>query len=322
MRSKRRPAGGSLVNRSTSSALRLASAYVAVASVYIALSSLLVERGSASVEAAIRLELLKGLGFVLVTGAALGFFAQRWFLARTLEAERRVASERALLESERRAFAGTLSAAVAHDANNLLSVVSANLAFLRNELPPDAPEQHVIDETREAAVKLATLMRRLRDVGKPALLAPLQLRRQVEEACALARRHPDGADVQIVTDLEDLSVQGDPTLLLQMTMNLVLNAVGQPRAANGGRVMVRGVRDQRPGMIRIEVHDDGPGLKGPLDVRAYLTGKEEGTGLGLVSVLACVEALHGELEAGRSAELGGACFTVRLPEAAPMLPRS
>ena len=100
-------------------------------------------------------------------------------------------------------------------------------------------------------------------------------------------------------------------LVYQMVANLVVNA-GEA-TAGGGQVSVRVVGDAAT--VRLEVHDDGPGI--PEDRRddvlePFFTTKAEGTGLGLLSVRTCARLHGGTVEIGTS-ELGGARVMVRLP---------
>lgn len=81
-----------------------------------------------------------------------------------------------------------------------------------------------------------------------------------------------------------------------------------------GRVVVSAHREGDG--ARIEVEDDGPGIAASMRGRIfdpYFTTKADGTGLGLAIVKKVVVEHGGEIEAGRSARLGGARFVVHLP---------
>ena len=75
--------------------------------------------------------------------------------------------------------------------------------------------------------------------------------------------------------------------------------------------------NRRPGLTLV-VEDDGPGI--PADrvttvLQRGVRGDErvQGHGIGLSIVQDIVHSYRGELQVGRSDELGGACFCVRLP---------
>jgi signal transduction histidine kinase len=299
--------------RGTRLAGLMAGGYLLLASVYIVVSDNLAARLSASVQELHVLEHYKGLAFVAVTGLGV-FLANRWAFNRldgaTAELLRR---ERALLDTERRVFAGLLAASIAHDANNVLVLVLADLDDLKERAAPADAETLV---SLEAAVnRLVSLNRRLvlaTRNGTAPTPESLELASAVEEAVELARAHGPVRthDLRFVGEGEE-RVLVAPLLLQQVVTNLVVNAA----EASGDRGHVE-VRVRREGSeVLLEVHDDGPGV--PLGRRADLfealtTTKPDGNGLGLFSVKACATAMGGQVEVGDS-PLGGACFRVRLP---------
>jgi nitrogen fixation/metabolism regulation signal transduction histidine kinase len=114
----------------------------------------------------------------------------------------------------------------------------------------------------------------------------------------------------------------DRQMLRRVIINLVRNAVQAIRDARGagptgetlGHVVVS-AHEEGEG-VRIEVEDDGPGIAGSMRGRIfdpYFTTKADGTGLGLAIVKKIVVEHGGEIEADRSARLGGARFVLRLP---------
>jgi two-component system, NtrC family, nitrogen regulation sensor histidine kinase NtrY len=127
---------------------------------------------------------------------------------------------------------------------------------------------------------------------------------------------------------ERIEVAIDRQMLRRVIVNLVRNAVQAIRDARApssgagagdggdvlGHVVVSGRADGDG--ARIDVEDDGPGIKEAMRGRIfdpYFTTKADGTGLGLAIVKKIVVEHGGEIEAGASARLGGARFTVRLP---------
>jgi signal transduction histidine kinase len=68
--------------------------------------------------------------------------------------------------------------------------------------------------------------------------------------------------------------------------------------------------------VSLIAEDDGPGIEAPLRekvLNSFFTTKSTGTGLGLTSVRTCVEIHEGTLEIGDSEDLGGAKFSIHLP---------
>jgi nitrogen fixation/metabolism regulation signal transduction histidine kinase len=130
---------------------------------------------------------------------------------------------------------------------------------------------------------------------------------------------------------ETIKVAIDRQMLRRVIINLVRNAVqairdqhargSRPDATTTlpsgevlGRVVVSAVREGDG--ARIEVEDDGPGIAAPMRARIfdpYFTTKADGTGLGLAIVKKVVVEHGGEIDADRSARLGGARFVLHLP---------
>jgi two-component system sensor histidine kinase TctE len=109
-------------------------------------------------------------------------------------------------------------------------------------------------------------------------------------------------------------VEGDGTMLREMLVNLVDNALRYGR--HGGVVTVSVQRDAATAVLIVE--DDGPGIaepeRGPVFERFYrVMGTEsEGSGLGLAIVREVVDGAGGTVELGTSLQ-GGLLVTIRLP---------
>ena len=113
---------------------------------------------------------------------------------------------------------------------------------------------------------------------------------------------------------ETLLAVHDPLQLERVVLNLVKNAIEATDQVPGNKVVRVGARKTADGVL-IEVEDSGHGLSDPGSVfRPLKSSKTHGVGLGLFVSKKIVEAHSGRMEAGTSADLGGAKFTVHLPE--------
>lgn len=296
-------------------ALAVAGGYLAVSAVYILVSGRLAALLSSDKSTLESIERLKGCAFVGVTGALL-FAAAYAFLKRLSRREQELGVQRrALLAAERRAAAGLFAASVAHDLNNLITVYD-DAARCLTETPQSAAE--VAKLSAQLCLlneELRGFAKRLRLVGgdAPALAEALDLCALVTETVGLARRHEKAMLCHFESDLPAaLPWRGDPALLRQALLNLILNAADATGNHGGIRVVVRATS---PGECRIEVHDNGPGVPPALAARIcqpLFTTKPDGSGLGLLSVRHCAERHGGKLEFGRSEPLGGAVFRLSL----------
>ncbi len=318
-----RDATGSLANqperppRSIRYAAWLAGVYIVVSATWISATSALAVWLEPRVEGLHRIEQIKGIGFVLVTGAVLYLGARALFCRIEMAGERLVRQERAMVTNERRIFAGLMAGSVAHDANNVLVALLMDINDLAKPGTPRGDAGAIRERLITSVDRLVDLNRRLVQATRQTATAhavALDVGVAVQQAVELVRKHPSMQGVAIeLTTTACLPFAAQPGLISQIVTNLVVNA-GEA-AGEGGRVAVRVL--EHPGEVRVEVHDSGPGV--PRERRATLfealtTTKPDGNGMGLFSVRACAKALGGDVGVGDS-ELGGACFWVRLPRA-------
>ncbi len=130
---------------------------------------------------------------------------------------------------------------------------------------------------------------------------------------------PRGVLVSVESAPAGLAARADPQRLRQALLNLGSNAVKYNRA--GGRARLHARRDR--GRVRIDVHDDGPGLDEAQQAQLFQPfrrlgaerGEVPGTGLGLVITRALALGMDGTVDL-RSRPGDGSCFTLWLPAAA------
>ncbi|MEQ1507664.1 MAG: HAMP domain-containing sensor histidine kinase, partial [Myxococcota bacterium] len=257
----------------------LAGAYLVVAGSYIALSGRVAQWIAPSEESLAAVELAKGITFVVLTAGLL------FWLAHTLYA--RIAAEHAEVErmrdalarAELRAVAGALAGAVAHDMNNLLTVLTVHLDLLAEKTPP--ANRALVDDATLAAVQLGRLASRLHETGaaRSRSRQRFDLAHAVGEALPFVRRHPRVRDLTLDwVGGSGAVVWGDETLVVPMVWNLVLNAAD----ATGGRGRVEVRVEVDDDDVLLIVHDDGPGIpeaQRELVFEPLYTTKPVGTGL-------------------------------------------
>jgi len=222
----------------------------------------------------------------------------------------RIRAERALLLADRMASMGRLAGGVAHEINNPLSYVIANLTFVSDELPRlaiPADRRTDLDETleeaREGLDRVREIVRDLRAFSRPVddrhgLVDP---RAVLESAIGLCRneiRHR----ARIVMELTDAPhVYASEARLGQLFLNLLLNAAYAipEREAEGHEIRVKLCADATGG-VEIEITDTGVGIAPehlPHVFDPFFTTKPlgEGRGLGLAVCHGIVHALGGEI---------------------------
>ncbi len=224
---------------------------------------------------------------------------------------------------------GRLAGGVAHDFNNILTVIIGSSDLLGAGLSTASPLREEVEEIRKAAGRAATLTRQLLAFGRRQVLMTevLDLNALVRNIEKMLRRVL-GEDIEIQTayDPELGKVRADRGQLEQVLMNLVVNA--RDAMPSGGTLTIEtrnAVLDEaharehdgaRPGLaVLLSVRDTGGGMDSETRLHIFepfYTTKEKGTGLGLATVYGIVQQSGGHI-AVWSEEGKGATFTIFLP---------
>ncbi|MGD0527701.1 MAG: ATP-binding protein [Polyangiaceae bacterium] len=248
--------------------------------------------------------------------------------------ERRAIQSR-LVVSDRMASVGTLAAGVAHEINNPLAYVLANLEMMSEQLaeaagslPPGIVRElgAMVAEARQGADRVRKIVRDLKAFSRADEETPivLDVRQAIEKAISLSFneiRHR----ARLVKELRDAPlVLADEARLCQVFVILLVNAAQafDEGHADRNEIRVRSATDDR-GRAVVSVEDTGSGMTPETLNRIFdpfFTTKPvgQGTGLGLSICHGIVTKLGGEISAS-SAPGKGTSFHVVLP-AAPVAP--
>jgi signal transduction histidine kinase len=295
-------------------AIKLALAYVVFCSAYIILSSRAAAALAGDVAQLAFFEQAKGLAFVFLTGILFYFFAYR-VLHRIELQEREIAQKQvAMVRAERRSLAATLASSIAHDIKNMLTVLSGGTSLLTDRSRPESRE--LAGHMQKAVDDMNALARRLMILGHESYgteVEELDMIDGMHRAVDFARTHSRVRDCDIrVSGTFGIRLAVIPRRIGTLTLNLLINSA--EAMTERGRIDVV-VKRAQSGGAEIEFHDNGPGLADNIAANVFapfVTSKDEGTGLGLLSVKLAAEEHGGSVAYERSSRLGGACFRVTI----------
>jgi signal transduction histidine kinase len=260
-------------------------------------------------------------------------------------------SNRALREArtgldraERMAAVGRLASGVAHEVGNPMGALLAYLSLVRRDEELSHESHTHLERAAEQGERIRRILRRLLDFSKPPRpeRVPLDLAALAQESAELAATQTRFRNLRFEVEVKADAPQalGDPGMVAQILLNLVLNAADAVDPEKGHiELSVRGtVAKTRPGETREQVaairgaggnpdgldaveclvSDNGPGV-GPEDRERifdpFFTTKApgEGTGLGLANSRRLAEELAGQLELAEAIAPFRCAFRLVLP---------
>jgi two-component system NtrC family sensor kinase len=227
---------------------------------------------------------------------------------------------------EKMAAIGSLSAAVAHEVGNPVNSISGMAqhildAFARGTRPDDSTLVQNAELTLKQTERVATLLRQLADLGGPHSARPVaaNVNELVESTCRLVRYDKRFRDIELRLDLaRDVSAACVvPDHLVQVLMNLLLNAADALEGVGGRTGSIRVATRRSGAEMVLSVADDGQGMDEAVLERAFadsFTTKPagKGRGIGLYLCKKLIEDMGGRI-ALESAPGAGTTARVWLP---------
>jgi PAS domain S-box-containing protein len=270
---------------------------------------------------------------ILTRGAAIrdqnGRVIRLYGTAQDITEQKRLEAQ--FIQAQKMEAVGVLAGGVAHDFNNIVTVINGYSDFLLNDLAGDDPRHDDLEQIKQAGQRAASLTAQLLAFSCKQVLQPriLDLNDAMLEASTILRR-------LIGEDIDLLAVPGsglglvkaDPGQVQQIIMNLAVNA--RDAMPQGGKLTLKTmnadidqnyVRRHSAGAVgryvMLAVTDNGMGMSTETQshiFEPFFTTKEadKGTGLGLSTVYGIVQQSDGFIWV--HSELGkGTTFKIYLP---------
>jgi len=247
--------------------------------------------------------------------------------------------EQQLLQAQKMEAVGQLAGGVAHDFNNLITIISGYSSLLLLQQNLEAAQRDKLGLIRNAAERAEALTRQLLTFSRKQVIQPvmLDLNKTIADSLKFLGRLI-GEDITVRTELAvNLPfVYADPHQIEQIIMNLVVNARDaiQNKKLNQGQKIIsvstayssgqnlprekKGLRGAE-GYTTFSIQDNGTGMEKDILDKVFepfftTKAKDKGTGLGLSMVYGIVSQNKGEIQV--TSEPGeGTTFTIYWPAA-------
>ncbi|MFP4492990.1 MAG: GAF domain-containing protein [Puniceicoccaceae bacterium] len=227
-------------------------------------------------------------------------------------------TEEELNRNDKLTTLGLLSAEIAHEIRNPLTVLQLLFNSIDFEFGPDDERREDIRIIGEKISQLETIVGRVLDFGKSgdAMRARYGVEAVVRETLQLVRMKLFQADVRLVYTPHpaagSFAIDGNKGQIQQALLNLIINAV--EAMPEGGEIHIR-LDPEGADRIRIAITDTGRGIPPEVGDRifdSFLTGRRDGTGLGLSIAKRIIRSHRGDI---RLASTGpeGTSFEILLP---------
>jgi len=238
--------------------------------------------------------------------------------------------EKRLIHAQKMESIGTLAGGIAHEFNNMLSIILGNAELAVDDVPDRSLAKECLDEIRSASLRASDVVRQILGFARKDVTErePVQITPIIKNSLRLLRASiPTTIEISQDISCKFDTVLADSTKISQVLMNLCTNAA-HAMSEHGGvlKVTLKNVEfenhdeelDVKAGRyVKLTVSDTGHGIEPTIADRIfdpYFTTKEvgKGTGMGLSVVHGIVKSCHGIItvhsEAGK-----GTVFQVLLP---------
>ncbi len=245
-------------------------------------------------------------------------------LGDALAEQRRIEAQ--LIRAGKLGALGEMTAGIAHEIKNPLHAMKGTAEILRDAVPEGVPERRMLELHIEEIDRLGQTADRFLSFARPipASLRPVEPKTLIDRVVSLVstQARKEGVETAVATGEPVVfpKVTGDPDLLVQLLLNIALNAV-QAMAPGGGGTLTFSLGTERQGgkaYVQVRVANTGPPIPEESLERVFdpfYTTKDGGTGLGLSICSRIADQHEGALTVRNLPGERGVEFSLTLPAA-------
>lgn len=237
-------------------------------------------------------------------------------------AEARKMAERRAVQQEKLSTLGLLSGSLAHELRNPLSSIRTIATLLGEDLGPNSEQAKDVELIVSEIDRLTQTTQRLLDFSRPSdstnvgVAPDAVIERLMHILSHLARQH--GVKIVLNLTLGDTQIPSTDAVLSEILFNLIKNAIEAVRDTAQPEVTIStSFSDPEPPndhSAKVTIADNGPGIATDLQdsmFKPFVTGKLDGTGLGLYLVAERIQEVNGRITCDTQSE--GTVFRVYFP---------
>lgn len=219
--------------------------------------------------------------------------------------------EQQIIQTEKLATIGQLAAGIAHEIGTPLNIISGNAEFIQLDLKEADTGYQELTTIIEQTKRISVLIKQLLDFARPKILSlqAVNINSIITNVLDFVRRQfeKNGMDIETAFDKGLSKVYGDPALLYQVFLNVIINAF-QAMSTGGKLYLETFVENEGEDLayenrekVVIIVKDTGEGIPPenlPKLFTPFFTTKEpgKGTGLGLAVTHRIVQEHNGTIK--------------------------
>jgi len=202
--------------------------------------------------------------------------------------------QKAMMQQEKLASIGRLSAGVAHEINNPLTTILTTAMLIQEDLDPEDPNYGELETITSETLRCRKIVTSLLDFARQSQPVKKEndINKIIEECLVLTKKQAAFKDLSLTSELADNipALYLDKGQIQQAIINLILNAIEATDA--GGSISISTTYNRYRQLVDVVISDTGCGInESHLDkiFDPFFTTKEDGNGLGLAITHGIIE---------------------------------